>query len=573
MAYKLKGESDIKDDIERVIDHINKSGYVIKGDSVITRSSGASKNIYDQVFTALIDEFDNSMKKIKAEFTKLFNSKAITVDVNNADGQCEIEEPIPCNLANELIDQFNEIKRIFVDPTTFAYYKILLSGGKSPISTDQYRTELTAYVHDYNRRCKLWWRYDNEGKKQYPYRDFIFKGVAELTPRVEAKNFEFEVAARKQIRAKLAYNGKSTEDAIAEIKKYVVAMRVPEEVDKFKPLGLKNSYQDIVSYVLLHWMWLVKRNLHDSPKTNEELFVNIYGSQGSGKTTFVECLSRSLEYFYAEADVAKVMDPREAKIFVNKRIVFFDEFGSKARLSHDEVSAMKKLITSDRIDQRIMHTTSHSSERRKFTGISATNATIGDIVKDESGARRYAEIITDTDYSADVHFDFDFMDKHKVDVGDGKFAFVDIWKYVDDTIEEGYISLDKSIREDLRAIQDTYVPKSSTLQFLDSEQYTYINSHKFSTPKELKAYIKSTADSDDPLSEDDYIKVGIADLYKRYTEWCKVNNLEHNKARSTFKRDLDELPILTCQQKSGRDDNGNRKMQTFWFLFVNNDYE
>ena len=129
------------------------------------------------------------------------------------------------------------------------------------------------------------------------------------------------------------------------------------------------------------------------------------------------------------------------------------------------------------------------------------------------------------------------------------------------TIENGYLSINSSIRDDIRAIHGTYLPKSSTLQFLTSELYTYVNHHSFSSVKDLKG----------KFGEEDYQKFGLAELYKRYLEWCKINNLDHAKTRATFKRDLEDLPILTSQQSRGRNDDGTPKKQTMWYLFVNNE--
>jgi hypothetical protein len=559
MGYILNVENEFSDDINTVLEYINVNGYVIAGREFITKSKQAKKNIFHTLLADVSGDFDNGPKKVKEEFSRLFDVTGSIIENMGTNKDCGITRAIACNMPKDLLDQFNEVTRIEIDPCTYDKCRVDLRGNRIQMGDEEYRATFEAYLVDYNRRCAMYWEI-SDGKKVYPDKGMAFGAPAQFNPLMKTINYSHERAALKVIRKKLKFNDCELDDSIKLVKEYLTAMRVPESVDKFKNLNLSNDYQSIVAYVLLHWMWLVKRNLSDDPKTVEEIFVNIYGAQSSGKTTFVEDLSHALQYFFAEADVKKISDEREIKLFVNKRIIFFDEFGSKAKLSPEEMTALKKIITSDTIHQRQMHTTEFSVMRRKFTGISATNIPIGEIVKDESGARRYFEIITDTAYDKNdvTHFDFEYLDSKKHTEENGKSSYLDIWKVVDDSLDAGYISMDKTIREDIRKIQSTYVPLSSSVQFLTSEEYTYVDVHAIPTPEELKL----------KFSVDEYTEYGISDLYKRYTEWCKINNQDQAKTMGNFKRDIEELPILIRARKRSKNNDGTPRLQNFYYVFV-----
>ncbi len=559
--YKIEVKNDFTEDINKILKLINEAGYKIRAGNIITKSANATKNMFEAVWSSVVDEFDNAPKKVKAELIRLWDAKEIKDDGGPKTGnECTIPEPTPCDLAEDLIAQFNDRKNIQIDPCTYEYSRKTLGGGIVQLTYEEHLSLLKAYLQDYNRSCSLYYEIV-DGKKVYPHKGKGFPATTNIEPRMAVMAQEFERAARRTIRMKLAYNGSELTDAIELVKEYMVAMKVPESVAKFEVLELQNDYQTICSYVLLHWMWLVKRNLSDDPTTVEEIFLNIFGAQSSGKTTFIEHISNALQYFYAESDISRITDPRELKLFANKRIVFFDEFGSKAKMTQDEVAAMKKIITGGEIHQRVMNTTNHTKLQRRFTGISATNMTIGDIIKDETGARRYFEIITDTSYSQSevIHFDFDFLDNKKVAEENGKESYIDIWQVVDDTINEGYISMNESIREDIRKIQSTYVPLSSSVQFLNSAECTYVNAHFIPTVQDLVAK--------EGVGPDGYQALKITDLYKKYLAWCKGNNLEQSKTQQNFKRDVDDLNILITTRKAGFNNDGSQKRQNIYYVY------
>lgn len=555
--YKVK--ESVHADVSTIVQHVNDNNYHMMSGDIITKSKRAKNNILMNVMMELSAKFTSPINDIQLAMRKAWDDKDISM-VSDYDGMvCEIPEPTPVLMPKEIITQFNTEYNIFVNPSTYDYSRLTSNGGEISMTKEEYKTMLKTFVVSYNRCCKLFWNID-DGKKIYPYAKYGFNGMSELDPQIDLNNYEFERGARKILSKKLQYNNTPLEGALGLVNEYLTAMRVPTVVPKFAALGLTHDYRTITAYVLLHWMWLVKRNLRDDAKTVEEIFINIYGGQGSGKSTFFETLGNALQYFYAEADIKKLLDEREARIFANKRIVFFDEFGSKSKLSQDEITALKKMTTTTDMHLRVMRTTGHEVLTRRFSGCSATNARLGEIVKDKTGARRFYEVITDTEYSGAnvIHFDFDYLDSKKVLQDNGKEAYIDLWQIVDENVEGGYLSMFPEIRDDIRKIQETYVPKSSSLLFMTSEECTYVSSVKFGTVEQFK--LSADADS--------YQDFGIQDLYEKYQVWCKSNNLEHSKTRANFKREIEELDILTEEVNKGKNSDGSTKTVNRYYVFT-----
>jgi len=549
----------VQDDLQLLLTHINDNNYKIEGKSIYTQRG--KTNIIDKCFMAVATQFKAPFNEIMNTFIELVSSKNIVKEAADGDNLVctNIPKPIPALMPVDMVNQFNEVKKINIDPCTYEYSREV-NGSDIPMTVDEYKSSFKAYVVEYNRCCDMWWELI-DGKKVTSCKSYAWKNINNLNPQIEVNNYDFERGARRVIRAKLGYDGTPIANGLGLVIEYLTAMKVPESVKKFETLGLKNSYRTICAYALMHWLWLVKRNLHDNPKTTEHLFLNVYGGQGSGKSTFVQTLGNGLQYFYAEADVKKIEDPRESKIWANKRIVFFDEFGSKAELSHDEMTAMKKLITTDKMQLRIMGTNEHTVIVRKFSGVSATNVPISDIVKDKTGARRYFEIITNTEYNAGQasHFDFGYLDGKKVQQENGMEAYEDIWRVVDDSLESGYLSMFEGMRDDIRKIQSTYVPLSSSLQFMQSEECRYVAKTVYDTPEVFHLKFNN---------EDAYQVLGITDLYNKYLLWCKANNQDHAKTMKNFKSDIESLDILIKTEDHGFRSDGAVNKRNLYYIFT-----
>lgn len=196
--------------------------------------------------------------------------------------------------------------------------------------------------------------------------------------------------------------------------------------------------------------------------------VNILGSQGSGKTKFIRMLTACRGLFkdyHLSATLDQIMDDRNAERWSSYYIAFFDELAISGTLQDKSlgrvVAQLKKLLTEDSISYREMRTTIIHSAPRTFSAISTSNIPLVNIIRDDTGMRRFFEIVTTRkDFDTEMHHYF--LGEPNRDLGEQPDTAMDpllVWTSVDESKDEGYMV--GGVRRKVKEIQATYRRKES----------------------------------------------------------------------------------------------------------------
>ena len=115
---------------------------------------------------------------------------------------------------------------------------------------------------------------------------------------------------------------------------------------------------------------------------------HITGAQGKGKTQFVERMTAPLDDFKSSTDFGVITDSKTIDIW-SSYILFLDEMGL---LSKADVDQVKNLITRESAPIRLMKQNSSAQVRNCATFIGCSNKNLGQLIRDETGVRRFAEL-------------------------------------------------------------------------------------------------------------------------------------------------------------------------------------
>lgn len=168
--------------------------------------------------------------------------------------------------------------------------------------------------------------------------------------------------------------------------------------------------------VIKKFMWQVKRKARGMAVTHHLMPV-LTGQQGKGKSVFVSKLTRPLRDTTQNVNFQTLTDGKTIDLWRN-HILFVDEMGF---FSKTDVDMVKNIITMDEVPIRIMKTNGTENVRNQATFIGCSNKTLAQLVRDETGLRRFAELMwTNTpDY----------------DLGD-TVDWIALWKSVDENGED-----------------------------------------------------------------------------------------------------------------------------------------
>lgn len=135
------------------------------------------------------------------------------------------------------------------------------------------------------------------------------------------------------------------------------------------------------------FIWQVKRKMLGLPITNHAMVV-LLGRQGIGKSTFMSKLFGPVREFSASTDFQQISDDRNIDLWENYCLEF-DEMGYATKA---DVSIIKNIITSPILTRRYMRTNSATPIPQNATLIGASNKNIEQLVRDETGIRRFHAI-------------------------------------------------------------------------------------------------------------------------------------------------------------------------------------
>lgn len=178
-----------------------------------------------------------------------------------------------------------------------------------------------------------------------------------------------------RLRERVQYDCQYTDKEIKKLLKAVTG----KEVDK----------KDLA--VIKQWIWTGKRKLFGLP-VKYHIMPVIVGKQGSGKTTFITRLLNPVKDISSLAlSFEAFSDERQTPIMNKNYFGFLDEL---AKANSVAVELIKKGITSETVEWREMRQTGRVVALNNMTFIGASNISVAEVFLDQTGNRRFWEIIT-----------------------------------------------------------------------------------------------------------------------------------------------------------------------------------
>jgi energy-coupling factor transporter ATP-binding protein EcfA2 len=144
---------------------------------------------------------------------------------------------------------------------------------------------------------------------------------------------------------------------------------------------------DFIRYAISSFMWQVKRKMFNK-EVYKHLMIVLEGPQGRGKSTFVKQMCSTIKEFVCETDFNQVIDDRIIDMWSNS-VLFLDEMSGAGAA---DINKLKGIISAKTLPRRVMRTNGTVNIRQKATFIGACNRRLDQIIKDETGLRRFASL-------------------------------------------------------------------------------------------------------------------------------------------------------------------------------------
>lgn len=157
----------------------------------------------------------------------------------------------------------------------------------------------------------------------------------------------------------------------------------------------------LIVSVLQKFAHSVKRKLLALP-VQHHLMAVLVGRQGGGKSTFLHTFLEPVRELSQATDFERLVDNREIDLF-SFPVLLIDEM---AHASKADIERVKNVVTSDTIARRPMRTNVTVQIRNSATLIGASNKLLSQLIRDETGLRRFVQLPfhpdADRDYLANV---------------------------------------------------------------------------------------------------------------------------------------------------------------------------
>jgi hypothetical protein len=144
---------------------------------------------------------------------------------------------------------------------------------------------------------------------------------------------------------------------------------------------------EFVAAALQKTVWQVKRKLWGLPVTHHLMPV-LFGSQGSGKSWFLDRLTEPVSPLTTFSDFQAICDDRNIDLWRSFLIVM-DEM---AKAGKSDIEVTKHVITADKLERRPMRTNASVTVRQCASMIGASNMSLAELIRDETGNRRFVEL-------------------------------------------------------------------------------------------------------------------------------------------------------------------------------------
>ncbi|WP_434404614.1 VapE domain-containing protein [Sphingobium sp. DN12] len=154
---------------------------------------------------------------------------------------------------------------------------------------------------------------------------------------------------------------------------------------------------DFVAAILKKLVHQTKRKLHGLQVENHLMPV-LLGPQGCGKTWFIQWLTKPVAEVRRDTDFRAIGDERNLGLW-SSYVLVVDEMAFADR---SDIETVKHVITADVLDRRPMRRNDCVRVVQCATLIGASNKSIGELIRDETGVRRFVGI----DYRVDSDWNY-----------------------------------------------------------------------------------------------------------------------------------------------------------------------
>lgn len=219
--------------------------------------------------------------------------------------------------------------------------------------------------------------------------------------------------------------------------------------------------KDVLKTIMRHWMWQVKCKLiGKEPKW--PIWPNFFGGTAIGKTSLLNEVASPFGDFALTTSISKLLDEERQMVkLTNSYIINLDELSvnnreslyadKEGQLGRDQQATLKSLLTQVKMQTRLMGGQRQTTRRITFSAISSANEHLPDIIYDEKTMRRYFEFVC----TVDKITDFSSLEGIKTHV-------LDMWKSVDENLEDGYWHPGCSVWDEVAKEQSKYYPSNTT---------------------------------------------------------------------------------------------------------------
>jgi hypothetical protein len=178
---------------------------------------------------------------------------------------------------------------------------------------------------------------------------------------------------------------------------------------------------DLITSVLASTLWIAKRHMFNL-KPEWHIMPVLFGPQGCGKSHTVRALLKPIQELTKFVDCSSLTDSRWKPMLAQNNLLVMDEM---ARAAKTEVEELKTIITADLVAHRALHTNTTNSIPIRCAFIGTTNKHLSEIIKDDTGMRRFFEI--------NVHPNLEQLTKVLSETN-----MVELWRGIDENLEHPY---------------------------------------------------------------------------------------------------------------------------------------
>ncbi len=155
-------------------------------------------------------------------------------------------------------------------------------------------------------------------------------------------------------------------------------------IDAAKIISSDNP--DYVAAVLYHFVWQTKRKMTGYPVLNHMMPI-FTGKQNGGKSKFInEYFLKPITGLFCGAAFSQIGDDRNVQLSTNNYVIFCDEM---IGANKTENNVIKNAVSRETITYRPMGTNASVTVKNNVTFIGASNESLADIIRDDTGARRF----------------------------------------------------------------------------------------------------------------------------------------------------------------------------------------